>query len=148
MKETKRSQLSRICLWRWTRRQHKRSKTVQPFLVGITGSPIPQEDANFVFYIASKGNGANLIKVGTKRRRTKAQIIQEKQDSIAKEAEIQAKLAKFDEIMQTNALLHQQAQSNQAAAEILTDLVKKGIVDKDENGQVSLPSSPDKGEEF
>ena len=34
----------------------------------------------FIFVIASKGIGANLLKLGTKRRRTKAQIDEEKEE--------------------------------------------------------------------
>jgi len=35
--------------------------------------------------IASKGNGANMLKVGTNRKRTKTQIEQEKEEAELKE---------------------------------------------------------------
>jgi len=40
----------------------------------------------YVSYTASKGIGANMLKVGTKRRRTKAQIHAEKEEAAIKEA--------------------------------------------------------------
>ena len=42
---------------------------------------------NLMFYstVASKGIGANLLKVGTKRRRTKAEIVAEKEEAAIKE---------------------------------------------------------------
>ena len=39
----------------------------------------------FYLTIASKGIGANLLKVGTKRRRTTAQIAAEKEEAAVKE---------------------------------------------------------------
>ena len=38
------------------------------------------------YYIASKGIGANMLKVGTKRRRTTKQIKAEKEEEAIKEA--------------------------------------------------------------
>jgi hypothetical protein len=43
-----------------------------------------------------------MLKMGSKRRRTKAQIVQEKEEALAKEAEIQEKLARFEELEAEN----------------------------------------------
>ena len=42
-------------------------------------------ELTYLSYIASKGIGANMLKVGTKRRRTKAQIHTEKEEVALKE---------------------------------------------------------------
>ena len=89
-----------------------------------------------------------MLKAESKRRRTKAQIQQEKQDAIQKELEINEKLANFDKMQQEYQALQMQAQSNLAAAEILTDLVKKGVLDKDENGIVSVSPQKQNQENF
>ena len=75
-----------------------------------------------------------MLKVGTKRRRTKAQIQTEKEEEIIKEAAVQEKLARLDE---QEAL----ARNNAAAAEILTNMLKEGIAVRDENGNISVPSA-------
>ena len=43
---------------------------------------------NTIFNIASKGIGANMLKIGTKRRRTTAQIAAEKEEAAFKEVAI------------------------------------------------------------
>ena len=43
--------------------------------------------ANHKTSIVSKGQGANMLKIGTKRRRTKAQIKDEKRVQLLKEQE-------------------------------------------------------------
>ena len=48
----------------------------------------------FLYYIASKGIGANMLKVGTKRRRTTKQIKADKEEAAIKEASLQERLGK------------------------------------------------------
>ena len=45
-----------------------------------------------------KGNAHNLMKISSKRQHTRAQIEEEKKDEARKEAEIEAKLVKLEEI--------------------------------------------------
>ena len=49
-----------------------------------------------------RGVGANLLKTGTKRRRTKAQIAEEKKQEEARLADIASKLAKLAELEAEN----------------------------------------------
>lgn len=65
-----------------------------------------------------------MLKVGTKRRKTKAEIQALKEEEIIKETAIQEKLARLDE---QEAL----ARNNAAAAEILTNMLKDGIAVRD-----------------
>ena len=43
----------------------------------------------------SKGIGANLLKVGSKRRRTKNEIEEQKQEEVARQEQIEAELAEL-----------------------------------------------------
>ena len=47
---------------------------------------------NINFYTASKGISANLLKIGTKRRRTTKQIKAEKEEAAIKEVALQEKM--------------------------------------------------------
>jgi hypothetical protein len=49
-----------------------------------------------IFTIATKGQSANLLQKGSKRRRTKRQIEAEKEAAMQEEMQKQAKLAQFD----------------------------------------------------
>ena len=53
---------------------------------------------NINFYTASKGIGANMLKVGTKRRRTTKQIKAEKEEAALKEVALQEKMQRLAEI--------------------------------------------------
>ena len=48
------------------------------------------------FCTVQKGVGANMLKVGSKRRRTKGQIAAEKEEALLKEAATAEKLAKLE----------------------------------------------------
>ena len=93
----------------------------QPLVVSIQAD-IRLFNINTIVYsiLASKGIGANMLKVGTKRRRTKAQIVAEKEEAAIKEVALQERLAKA-------ALLEQEADNNKNAANILTEFIKQGI---------------------
>jgi hypothetical protein len=51
---------------------------------------------SFSLIIANKGVSADLLKTGSKRRRTKQQIEDEKKAAIIKEQQTAAKLAQYD----------------------------------------------------
>ena len=50
--------------------------------------------------LASKGNGANMLKAGSKRRRTTRQIADQKEEEALKKQAIEDKLARFEELQQ------------------------------------------------
>ena len=88
--------------------------------------------------IASKGIGANLLKLGTKRRRTKAEIAEVK---LEEEMKVEAEAAKTQRILELEHELQEMKQSqanNTAAAEILTDMMNKGHVKQNKDGSVSV----------
>ena len=49
-----------------------------------------------IFIVESKGSGVDLLKIGAKRRKTKAEIDELKEEERIKEEAIQDKLASFD----------------------------------------------------
>ena len=85
----------------------------------------------------SKGIGANLLKVGTKRRRTTAQIKETKLQEEQSKAEMDAKLQQFTQLQQQIANLEAMVKEHQGASEIIKDLVGKGELLIDEGGNVS-----------
>ena len=90
-------------------------------------------------HIASKGVGVNLLKVGTKRRRTRQEILDDKEEARIKEEGMQGKLAQIDSLTQRCAELEQKAKGNEAADLILRDMISKGQAVMDENGNVTIP---------
>ena len=69
-----------------------------------------------VFFSVSKGASANMMKAGTKRRRTKAQIKQDKADALLEEAENHRRLAELAELQAKVGLLEQEAANGKAAS--------------------------------
>ena len=61
------------------------------------------------FYIATKGRASHLMKSSAKRRRSKAQIKEEKKQEEKRKVEIQAKLLAWDDI---EAELEKQIENN------------------------------------
>ena len=55
---------------------------------------------SFIFYIVSNGTGVNMLKVGSKRRRTKREIEEENQKELQKENEYRTKMARLDMVEQ------------------------------------------------
>ena len=51
-----------------------------------------------LFTIVNQGSSGFMMKASAKRRRSKAQIIQDKLDAEKKEAELQEKLAQWDQM--------------------------------------------------
>jgi hypothetical protein len=84
----------------------------------------------------SKGIGANLLKVGCKRRRTTAQVKQEKLDDERKELEVSQKLQQFDQLQMQVAQLQDAVKEHLGASEIIKDLMNKGQLEVDEEGNV------------
>ena len=49
-----------------------------------------------VYFLESRGTGGLLMKVGSKRRRTKQEIADQKMEAMAKQQAIEDKLAKYE----------------------------------------------------
>ena len=70
-------------------------------------------------YIACKGVSANLLQVGSKRRRTKQQIKDEKEAEKLKEQKIAAKLANYDVLQTKVKMMENDKENGDAAANLM-----------------------------
>ena len=76
-----------------------------------------------------------MLKAGSKRRRTKAEIADSQQADLEKENSLRAKMARLDEVEHQLAAqeaqlqqAQQELQENEGAAQLVNDLMKAGIV--------------------
>ena len=76
----------------------------------------------------SKGVSANMLKSGTKRRRTKQEVKDEKEAAQRNELEIQQKLAAAEDMAAQFQGLQASAANNQNAHDILVGLIEKGVL--------------------
>jgi len=72
------------------------------------------------------GVGVNLLKIGSKRRRTQAEINQEKEEAVIKEQSIQDKMAQWDALQQRIQELESANANQSAAATILQEMINSG----------------------
>ena len=68
----------------------------------------------------SKGVGAQMLKVGSKRRRTKAQIMAEKEEEEKQNAEQALKLASVNDLESRINQLENQVQNGKAASSLMS----------------------------
>ena len=76
-----------------------------------------------IFIIESNGSGVNLLKIGSKRRKTQAEIEELKEEERVKEQAVQDKLAQFDRMAKQIAELQAENENNKAATNILSDMI-------------------------
>ena len=74
------------------------------------------------------------MKITSKRRRTKQEIIDEKAAALSKEQAIQDKLATIDRIQQELQITQEQAQGNNDAQRILAQMAEAGHVHRGPDG--------------
>ena len=80
----------------------------------------------------------NMLKAGTKRRRPVDEIKQDLENCLAPQKEIQAKLKELEQLKKEKADLKQQAESNLAANQILSNLLETGQVFLNDESSVSI----------
>ena len=93
------------------------------------------------FFSAQKGIGANMLKVGVKRRRTKTQIDQDKEEAELRERAVNASLLENEQLKQQVEQMKQNVHSNSEATQILSDLMAQGLVQQDEQNNIVVPSA-------
>ena len=77
-----------------------------------------------------------MLKIGAKRRKTKAEIEELKEEERLKEEAIQDKLASFDRMAKQIAELQQENNNNNIATNILKGMIEKGDAIADDQGNV------------
>ena len=84
-----------------------------------------------------KGASANMLKVGSKRRRTHAQVKADKEEALLREQTLQTKLARLAEAEAKLADYDRLAIENMQAKEVIQQLNNEGMVDFNEDGSIS-----------
>ena len=69
-----------------------------------------------------------MLKIGSKRRRTRQEIEEDKQNELEKENEFRSNQARITELEAQLAQMEQQAEHNRSAAVLVNDLMKGGVV--------------------
>ena len=98
----------------------------------------------YLHLLAQKGIGANLLRVGIKRRRTKTQIEEEKQEAELRERAVNESLVENEQLKSQLTQMQNQGQNNQKAADILSELLSKGLITQDDSGNIDVPSASKK----
>jgi hypothetical protein len=76
--------------------------------------------------IASKGTGVNLLRLGVKRKRTKAQIQLEKDELMLRESVDEEKTKRIKELEEYLRIQQYEKEKNTKATEILSGFISKG----------------------
>ena len=71
------------------------------------------------------------MKAGSKRRRTKRQIEEEKQEELAKENEYRSKMARLDMVEQELLASQEQVRVNRQAADLVSDMINAGVIQQE-----------------
>ena len=74
------------------------------------------------------------MKIGSKRRRSKQQIADEKDEAMIKQQAIDDKLAKMEKLQAELADAQQQILDNQSASELVTNMIDQGFVKMNQEG--------------
>jgi hypothetical protein len=73
-----------------------------------------------------------LMKMTSKRRRTKQEILDEKFQELKKKSEIDKKLKDYDSMLQALQVAEQKAQANQVASDSIDQMMVDGIIQVDD----------------
>jgi len=85
-----------------------------------------------------------MLKVGIKRRRTKTQIDQEKEEAELRELAVNNSLLENEQLKQQVEQMKSNVHSNSEATRILSELMAQGLVKQDEAGNIEVPSASKK----
>ena len=79
------------------------------------------------------------MKVGSKRRRTKQEILDQKQEAVVKQQAIEDKLANYEVMKQQLEEARQLAEENADASEVVQGMLEQGFVERADDGSY-MPS--------
>ena len=91
-----------------------------------------------MFCAASHGTGHHLLKVGSKRRRTKAEVKDEQMEEMLRDEHVDDAINKSKRLERDLIKAQREAEENANAAAILTDFMNKGLARVNEKGQFEL----------
>ena len=75
-----------------------------------------------------------MLQAGSKRRRTKKQIEEDRQEEILKRQQTEAKMANYDALQAKVAMLEENQRHGQAAADLVKQFLDAGVVQQDDDG--------------
>ena len=87
--------------------------------------------------VDQKGVGFSLLRVGVKRRRTKQEILDDKEEARVKEEAIQGKLAEFAAMKAKADDYDRMAESVRNAEQMRDSLLESGHIVRDDEGNLS-----------
>ena len=88
-----------------------------------------------------------MLKVGIKRRRTKAQIEQDKEEVILRDLDQREKMAELEDLRKRVLEAEQQAFNNKAAATLLSNMITNGTAKQTSGGSIVV-NAKDGEQEF
>ena len=88
--------------------------------------------------IVSKGKGHHMFKLGAKRRRTKAEILEEQEEERLRQQVEDQKLAQIAALQAQLANVEQERNNNALAADILNKWRTEGRLRQNQDGEVSI----------
>ena len=97
---------------------------------------IAQAFNNTNYVSTSKGKGAMLLKAGSKRRRTKAEIAEAKQHELEKEDMLANQTSEIEQLRKALEAKHRDDGLKQQAFEFVSKEIDKGNIELDGDGNV------------
>ena len=97
-----------------------------------------------VLLLEQNGVGYHMLKVGSKKRRTKAQVQQDKLDELAKENELRTKSARADMLEAEMAAMVQQMEVQKKAAFLMSDMINAKLVHQEDENTIVITNSDGK----
>ena len=92
--------------------------------------------------VGVKGNSNNLMKVTSKRRRSRAQIALEKQEAIEKAAIIEKRLEQMDELEKKVKNMDQELQKADGGIKQLEQMFFEGQLKYENDGSITIVDNP------
>ena len=96
--------------------------------------------------LQSKGIGVHLLKVGSKRRRSKKEMSASQNKEESKDEQTEHLKFQYDQLQQELAKTKAEAENNKAATQILTQMIESGEAVQEADGRVSVSKSKTKGQ--
>ena len=109
-------------------------------------SALPSSNIRCFRSLVTNGNSGNLLKVGSKRRRSKQQIKEEKLAALQKEQEIQAKLAQFDQMQAALQQSERERLDMSSKTEEVQKMLDNGLLKINPDGNISIVEDPAEAE--
>ena len=100
----------------------------------------------YIFFIVSKGISGHLMKESAKRRKSKAQIKDERKEEQRKQQEIKEKLAEYDLMKAKMGEAHKVWNEKESYKQLYTHLMEEGVIKQDQTGNIVPIDDPSERE--